>query len=730
MLGGRTLKYITTKSNTTKHNINQKKPKNIMKRYLFYFLAFALSFSVASCDDTPTDEGVPEPTIEITQPETLTYTIGETGVKLVAAVENSDVSVQWSSSNAEVVAVGVSTGVLTFIAEGTATITAKCGEVSDEIEITVEAAPVVDKPTITIALPDDGSNGVYALSAGSVTLTATTENGADDDVVTWYSNQPSIVSVDKDGKLTFKKIGKANITAIYAKESSNTIGIEVVDKITDPSINIETPAKTTYTVGDESVTLTATKANVEGDIVWSSSKPDVVAVDGGVLTFKAEGTATITATCGEVSDDVEIIVEPKPAPTIAIALPDEAATSYIVESASVTITATTENGEGDVVWSSSDDEVVSVDGGVLTFLKEGTAKITATYSGVTSNEITITVTPKPTISIALTTLEYTVGDTAATIDVTKANGEGDVTWSSTADDVVAVANGSLTFLKAGTATITATYSGVTSNEITITVKAAPSISIAITGDITTYKVGDTGITITPTAANGEGDVVWSSSAADVVSVSGGALTFLKEGTAKITATYSGVTSNEIEITVVPADAPTISIALPDGAATSYKVGAASATITATAENGTGDIVWSSSADDVVSVDGGVISFLKAGTATITATYSGVTSNEITITVVAPTISIALPDGAATSYKVGAASVTITATAENGDGDVVWSSSADDIVSVDGGVLTFIKAGTAKISATYDGVTSNEIEITVLPLDYSTTEDIDTNIVEW
>ena len=45
----------------------------------------------------------------------------------------------------------------------------------------------------------------------------------------------------------------------------------------------------------ETATLTATYTPADGEVRWISSNPAVVTVDGGVVTAKAPGTATITA---------------------------------------------------------------------------------------------------------------------------------------------------------------------------------------------------------------------------------------------------------------------------------------------------------------------------------------------------------------------------------------------------------------------------------------------------
>lgn len=72
-----------------------------------------------------------------------------------------------------------------------------------------------------------------------------------------------------------------------------------------------TPSAATVTAG-ETVTLTATlsPAGATGSIVWSTNDDQVASVDeNGVVSGVAEGSATITATCGEFTDTCAVTVE-------------------------------------------------------------------------------------------------------------------------------------------------------------------------------------------------------------------------------------------------------------------------------------------------------------------------------------------------------------------------------------------------------------------------------------
>lgn len=81
------------------------------------------------------------------------------------------------------------------------------------------------------------------------------------------------------------------------------------DPTPEVTVTITEPAKATLTL-DDTLTLSAV-ASVSGSaVVWTSSNTAVATVDeNGVVTPVAAGTVTITATCGEATDTVDLTVE-------------------------------------------------------------------------------------------------------------------------------------------------------------------------------------------------------------------------------------------------------------------------------------------------------------------------------------------------------------------------------------------------------------------------------------
>ena len=130
-----------------------------------------------------------------------------------------------------------------------------------------------------------------------------------------------------------------------------------------------------------------------------------------------------------------------------------------------------------------------------------------------------------------------------------------VTWESSNPRVASVSDtGVLTAVAPGTATITATYQGV-SGSLGVTVADVSVASIAFYGTTTVTRGNTTQLTATATLSDGSARIVtnlatWASLNTDLATVSDSGLvtTLSTAGTATITATYLGTTGS-VDITV-------------------------------------------------------------------------------------------------------------------------------------------------------------------------------------
>ncbi len=123
--------------------------------------------------------------------------------------------------------------------------------------------------------------------------------------------------------------------------------------------------------------MTATTVPADAEVTWTSSDDLVAEVSNGTVTGVAAGTATITATItvdGVNYTDTCAVTVAEPSVELS------SASESIVVEGTVTLTATTVPNDAEVTWTSSDDAVASVSGGVVTGESVGTATITATIT--------------------------------------------------------------------------------------------------------------------------------------------------------------------------------------------------------------------------------------------------------------------------------------------------------------------------------------------------------------
>ena len=187
--------------------------------------------------------------------------------------------------------------------------------------------------------------------------------------------------------------------------------------------------------------------------------------------------------------------------------------------------------------------------------------VTLTYTPANGDVAASTVyaSAAKTIELAADETNLVAGNTAnLTATVAPADYTGELVYEVSDNTVVSVADGVITALKAGVATITAKVGDVISNEVTITVKNPAATAIAISADKTELEVSQTAkITPTVTPAEYDGTLVYVVSDNTVVSVSAdGVVTALKAGTATITAKIGDeLVSNEITVTVTEKEDP-------------------------------------------------------------------------------------------------------------------------------------------------------------------------------
>ncbi|MBQ3545904.1 MAG: Ig-like domain-containing protein [Lachnospiraceae bacterium] len=226
--------------------------------------------------------------------------------------------------------------------------------------------------------------------------------------------------------------------------------------------------KTSVTINKgASTTLTATVLPSDASdksVTWSSSNTAVATVSGGKVTGVGGGTATITVRTADGGHTASCTVTVNVPPT-GVGLNTNAVT--INKGASTTLTATVYPGDASnksITWSSSNTSVVTVNGGKVTGVGNGTATITVKTAegGYTATcNVTVNVAPtgvsitnKKTLALDCNSLSNHTYQCSASVAPSDASNKN-VTWSSSNTGVATVdSTGKITGVGRGTATIT------------------------------------------------------------------------------------------------------------------------------------------------------------------------------------------------------------------------------------------------------------------------------------
>ena len=356
----------------------------------------------------------------------LSLTEGDTA-KLTATVlpaETTD-TLTWSTSNDKVAT--VKDGTVTAVAAGTATITATCGKFKAECTVTVKApaaAPISVKVGETayrvtalsgenyyyVSIPY-GSDATINVADASFLMVTDAKNNYLNEAGT---NPFTLTAAELNGTVLtdakFTELAPGFTPANYSKiaylsimdgmtSTTYTLYLELTRKAAPATaVTLDQQTLTLKPTQKAKLTATVEPADTTDTLVWSSSNEAVATVKDGTVTALKEGTATITAKCGSIEATCAVTVE-APIEATSVTLDKTALNLYVGDTAKLTATVRPEDTTvKTIVWTSSDASV-TVNDGVVTAAKAGTATVTATCGSVKAEcTVTVNAVTEPTVT--------------------------------------------------------------------------------------------------------------------------------------------------------------------------------------------------------------------------------------------------------------------------------------------------------------------------------------------
>ena len=435
-----------------------------------------------------------------------------------------------------------------------------------------------------------------------------------------------------------------------------------------------------------------------------------------------EREALVTIKCGTATQ--KFSVKQAGLPKVTSVTLDKAELA-LVEGDEYTLTATVlpdNAADKTVTWSTSSAEVVTVEDGKVTAVKEGEATITA-KAGEIEATCKVTVAKKiiPVESVTLDKAELALvkGDEVTLTATVKPDDATDkaVTWTTSNEAVATVADGKVKAVGGGSATITA-KAGDQSASCTITV-TVPVSSVSLDKTSLGLTEGDEAqlaATVGPEDATDK-TVTWSSDKPAIATVdNAGKVKAVSPGTAIVTA-KAGEKSATCTVTVAKKVIPVSSVTLDKTALELVEGDQTTLSATVKPDDATDKTVtWSSSNAAIATVENGKVVAVKEGSAVITAKAGDKTAT-CTVAVakkVIPVSSITLDKASLALTKGEEATLTATVSpADATDKTVTWSTSDAKVVTVEGGKVKAVGGGEATVTAKAgDKSASCTIQVTV------------------
>jgi alpha-tubulin suppressor-like RCC1 family protein len=474
-------------------------------------------------------------------------------------------SVAWTSSNSSIAQVS-STGLVSGLSVGSATITATAGAATSSVRVQMssmigtwtrgENALRVESSGRILVSNGGGVQGLlspdivatYTTMEGTVSITDTsggTDGGCSPSVVGIYDYQVSATSLTLSvvndscpGRPSFLTAGE------WTRLPSDVTTVE----ISPPALTISLLGETRQLTA---VVLDQNGFSLEDQIVvWTSTDSTVATVSpSGLVTALRSGVTTVEATAEGVADSIRVTVTQVASVELT---PDSVTMAALGES--VTLMAVARNGAGEEVqgvaftWISSDLDVATVStGGVVTAVANGVVIVSAQAEGkLDTTVVTVDAPVVTSVSVSPDTLELLRIGADASLSAFATDQYGnpipgvEFTWMSL-DGSIATVNesGSVTAVRNGTTSIIAEVEGVADTATVIVAEPQVLTTVTVTpGTVRTFG----GAELSAAGFDQFGEPMpgiaftWSSSDASVATVSeSGLVTAVGNGDVAITA---------------------------------------------------------------------------------------------------------------------------------------------------------------------------------------------------
>jgi hypothetical protein len=593
---------------------------------------------------------------------------------------------------------------------------------------------------------------------GTLVRTELLPSGGSGTGVVSYTVSPDSLSVCalQGSDIVALRAGLCTITATKASDSdflatSASTTIEITKSPQVPLV-LESDDETLAYIVNTSVTtrLSITGGSGVGAVVYAvaPASSTVCSIAGNLVTALTSGTCELTVTKAsdanylEATDSLVITITKglQAALTVTAANPNLAYSPTDV--VTTTLSTVGGSGEGAVTYavSPASASICSVEGNVVTVITGGDCVVVATKAGDVTFE---PATANATIKIAKgtqaallataddETLHYVLGETVQTdLSTTGGSGTGAVTYSvaEASATICSVTGNTVTVLKAGTCTITATkasdaFFNAATDSVDITINKGVQTPLSLTTEDASLQHNfDTVVrtALLPTGGSGNGAITYTIAQESllVCALQGSNIVSLRPGSCTITATKASdsdflATSASVTVEITKANQTPLVLASEDDTLAYIVNTSVTTRLSVTGGSGNGAVSYAvaEASATVCSVSGNVVTALTSGNCELIATKASdanyLEATDSLVITITKGLQAALTASAANpnlAYSANAVTTTLSTVGGSGTGAVTYAvaPASASVCSVSGNVVTVITGGDCVIVATKAG----------------------------
>ncbi len=299
-------------------------------------------------------------------------------------------NVIWSiadGSAKDIISINSETGAINALKKGKTKVSVKAGNIEKIIEVEVN----VPVKTFTA----DEKLDIYKGESNKKTISTVIDPiDADNQEITWKSNNEEIATVDEFGTVTGHKAGSTTIIGTLENGMQVSVLVTVsIIPLTDIDVVVPNEILKGRTTSLK-ITPNPTNTTEFENIEYESTDEEIFVVDdSGNITGLKQGTATLIIRVGEVTKEVEITITEIHADSIDVHVPSDKL--GVSEEMLLQPFTNPENCTDELTYTftSSDEHIATVsEDGTVKGISEGTVTIKVTASNGMEKEVKITIT--------------------------------------------------------------------------------------------------------------------------------------------------------------------------------------------------------------------------------------------------------------------------------------------------------------------------------------------------